>query len=91
MFKQSQEHRHAADQKVDLVAQEPSTCTGRALPAPAITSSLTSATTPNLHHQAMPIRSASCGPWNEVPALIGSAPSATPPSTGTGVITSLMA
>jgi len=29
-------------------------------------------------------------PWNEVPALIGSAPPATPPSTGTGVITFLM-
>ena len=29
-------------------------------------------------------------PWNELPALIGSAPPATPPSTGTGVITFLM-
>jgi hypothetical protein len=29
-------------------------------------------------------------PWNEVPALIGSAPPATPPSTGTGVVTFLM-
>jgi hypothetical protein len=29
-------------------------------------------------------------PWGEVPALIGSAPPATPPSTGTGVVTSLM-
>jgi hypothetical protein len=29
-------------------------------------------------------------PWNEVPALMGSAPPATPPSTGTGVITFLM-
>jgi hypothetical protein len=28
--------------------------------------------------------------WNEVPALIGSAPSSTPPSTGTGVVTFLM-
>jgi hypothetical protein len=26
-------------------------------------------------------------PWNEVPALMGSAPPATPPSTGTGVVT----
>ena len=29
-------------------------------------------------------------PWNEVPALMGSAPPATPPSTGTGVVTFLM-
>ena len=29
-------------------------------------------------------------PWNEVPALMGIAPPATPPSTGTGVITFLM-
>jgi hypothetical protein len=29
-------------------------------------------------------------PWNELPALMGSAPPATPPSTGTGVITFLM-
>jgi hypothetical protein len=29
-------------------------------------------------------------PWNEVPALMGSAPPATPPSTATGVITFLM-
>ena len=29
-------------------------------------------------------------PWNEVPAFMGSAPPATPPSTGTGVITFLM-
>ena len=29
-------------------------------------------------------------PWNEVPALIGSAPPSTPPSTGTGVVTFLM-
>jgi len=29
-------------------------------------------------------------PWNEVPSLIGSAPPATPPSTGTGVVTFLM-
>jgi hypothetical protein len=29
-------------------------------------------------------------PWNEVPALMGSAPPATPPSSGTGVITFLM-
>ena len=29
-------------------------------------------------------------PWGEVPALIGSAPPATPPSTGTGVVTFLM-
>jgi hypothetical protein len=29
-------------------------------------------------------------PWNELPALIGSAPPATPPSTGTGVVTLLM-
>jgi Concanavalin A-like lectin/glucanases superfamily len=29
-------------------------------------------------------------PWNEVPALTGSAPPATPPSTGTGVVTFLM-
>ena len=29
-------------------------------------------------------------PWNEVPALMGSAPPATPPSTGTGVLTFLM-
>jgi hypothetical protein len=29
-------------------------------------------------------------PWNEVPALMGSAPPATPPSTGTGVATFLM-
>ena len=28
--------------------------------------------------------------WNEVPALFGSAPPATPPSTGTGVVTFLM-
>ena len=30
-------------------------------------------------------------PWNEVPALMGSAPPPTPPSTGTGVVTFLMA
>jgi hypothetical protein len=29
-------------------------------------------------------------PWNEVPALMGSEPPATPPSTGTGVVTFLM-
>jgi hypothetical protein len=29
-------------------------------------------------------------PWNETPALMGSAPPATPPSTGTGVVTFLM-
>jgi hypothetical protein len=29
-------------------------------------------------------------PWNEVPALMGSAPPATPPSTGTGVVTFVM-
>jgi hypothetical protein len=29
-------------------------------------------------------------PWNELPALMGSAPPATPPSTGTGVVTFLM-
>jgi hypothetical protein len=29
-------------------------------------------------------------PWNELPALFGSAPPATPPSTGTGVIVCLM-
>ena len=29
-------------------------------------------------------------PWNEVPALLGSAPPSTPPSTGTGVVTFLM-
>ena len=29
-------------------------------------------------------------PSNEVPALMGSAPPATPPSTGTGVVTFLM-
>ena len=29
-------------------------------------------------------------PWNEVPALMGSAPPAKPPSTGTGVVTFLM-
>ena len=29
-------------------------------------------------------------PWGEVPALIGSAPPGTPPSTGTGVVTFLM-
>ena len=29
-------------------------------------------------------------PWNELPALFGSAPPATPPSTGTGVVTFLM-
>jgi hypothetical protein len=29
-------------------------------------------------------------PWSEVPALFGSAPPATPPSTGTGVVTFLM-
>jgi hypothetical protein len=29
-------------------------------------------------------------PWNEVPALIGSAPPAIPRSTGTGVVTFLM-
>jgi hypothetical protein len=26
-------------------------------------------------------------PWNEVPALMGSAPPSTPPSTGTGMVT----
>jgi hypothetical protein len=30
-------------------------------------------------------------PWNEVPALFGRAPPASPPSTRTGVITFLMA
>jgi hypothetical protein len=30
-------------------------------------------------------------PWNEVPALMGSAPPSTPPSTGTGVVVCLMA
>jgi hypothetical protein len=29
-------------------------------------------------------------PWNEVPALFGSAPPATPSSTGTGVVVCLM-
>ena len=29
-------------------------------------------------------------PWHEVPALMGSAPPSTPPSTGTGVVTFLM-
>jgi hypothetical protein len=29
-------------------------------------------------------------PWNEVPALMGSVPPTTPPSTGTGVVTFLM-
>ena len=29
-------------------------------------------------------------PWNEVPALMGSPPPATPPSTATGVVTFLM-
>jgi hypothetical protein len=29
-------------------------------------------------------------PWNELPALMGSAPPAMPPATGTGVITFLM-
>ena len=29
-------------------------------------------------------------PWNEVPALLGSASPATPPSTGTGVVVCLM-
>ena len=29
-------------------------------------------------------------PWGEVPALMGSAPPSTPPSTGTGVVTLLM-
>jgi hypothetical protein len=29
-------------------------------------------------------------PWNEVPALMGSAPPSTPPSTGTGAVTFLM-
>jgi hypothetical protein len=29
-------------------------------------------------------------PWNELPALFGSAPPATPPSTGTGVVVCLM-
>jgi hypothetical protein len=29
-------------------------------------------------------------PWAEVPALMGSAPPAAPPSTGTGVVTFLM-
>jgi hypothetical protein len=29
-------------------------------------------------------------PWNELPTLFGSAPPATPPSTGTGVVTFLM-
>ena len=29
-------------------------------------------------------------PWNEVPALFGSAPPVTPPSTGTGVVVCLM-
>jgi hypothetical protein len=29
-------------------------------------------------------------PWNELPALMGSAPPTTPPSTGTGVVTFLM-
>ena len=29
-------------------------------------------------------------PWGEVPALLGSAPPATPPATGTGVVTFLM-
>jgi hypothetical protein len=30
-------------------------------------------------------------PWNDVPALLGSAPPSTPPSTGTGVVTFLVA
>ena len=29
-------------------------------------------------------------PWNELPALMGSAPPATPPSTGTGVVICIM-
>jgi hypothetical protein len=30
-------------------------------------------------------------PWNELPALLGSPPPATPPSTGTGVVICMMA
>jgi hypothetical protein len=37
-----------------------------------------------------PIRSAFLRPWNELPALFSSAPPATPPATGTGVVTFLM-
>jgi hypothetical protein len=37
-----------------------------------------------------PIRLGFLRPWNEMPALMGSAPPATPPSTGTGVVTFLM-
>jgi hypothetical protein len=29
-------------------------------------------------------------PWNELPALLGSAPPSTPPSTGTGVVVCIM-
>jgi Concanavalin A-like lectin/glucanases superfamily len=63
----------------------------------ALIACFASAWTPRWCGAGTPIRSASCAhgtsrlrSWNEPPALMGSAPPSTPPSTGTGVVVFVM-